>query len=113
MRSERERLLDILEAIERIEKYAADGKAAFEADELIQNWMVSHISIIGEACRSLSAEFQARYANVPWADIIGMRNILVHHYFGIDEDAVWSVIEKDIPELKLNIEAILKDLKEE
>lgn len=75
--------------------------------------MVNHISVIGEACRSLSPEFQAQHANVPWADIIGMRNILVHHYFGIDEDAVWWVIEKDIPELKFNIEMILKSLKEE
>ena len=112
MRSERERLLDILEAIERIEKYAAEGKGAFQADELIQNWMVNHITVIGEACHSLSDDFQARYTNVPWADIIGMRNILVHHYFGIDEDAVWSVVEKDIPELKFNIETILKSLKE-
>lgn len=111
MRSERERLLDILEAIERIEKYAAEGRSAFEADELIQNWMVNHISVIGEACRSLSPEFQAHHANVPRADIIGMRNILVHHYFGIDEAAVWSVVERDIPELKFNIETILKTLK--
>ena len=71
------------------------------------------LSVIGEACRSLSNEFQAHHANVPWADIIGMRNILVHHYFGIDEDAVWSVVEKDIPELKFNIEAILKSLEED
>ena len=113
MRSERERLLDIMEAIERIERYAEQGKSAFEADELIQNWMVNHISMIGEACRSLSNEFKAEHANVPWADIIGMRNILVHHYFGIDEDAVWSVVEKDIPELKFNIETILKNLEEE
>lgn len=110
MRRERERLLDILEAIARIEKYAAKGKTAFENDELIQNWMVNHITVIGEACRSISDEFQARYANIPWADIIGMRNILVHHYFGIDTGAVWSVVEKDIPELKLNIETILKTL---
>ncbi|HCK64932.1 MAG TPA: nucleotidyltransferase [Anaerolineae bacterium] len=111
MRSERERLLDILEAIERIEKYVAEGKSAFEEDELIQNWMVNHITVIGEACRSLSDEFQARHSEVPWADIIGMRNILVHHYFGIDTDAVWSVVEKDIPELKMNIEAIVKKMK--
>ena len=110
MRSERERLRDILEAIERVEKYAAKGRRAFDGDELIQNWIVHHITLIGEACRSLPADFQARHANVPWADIIGMRNILVHHYFGIDEDAVWSVVEKDIPELKFNIEAILKSL---
>jgi uncharacterized protein with HEPN domain len=109
-RDERERLLDILEAIERIDKYAVQGKDVFDSDELIQNWFVSHITVIGEACRALPNEFQARYANVPWADIIGMRNILVHHYFGIDEDAIWSVVEKDLPELKFNIEAILKSL---
>ena len=97
MRNERERLLDILEAIERIEKYAEEGKEVFEADELIQTWIVHPITIIGEACRSLSNEFQANYANVPWTDIIGMRNILVHHYFGIDTDAVWSVVERDLP----------------
>jgi uncharacterized protein with HEPN domain len=110
MRGERERLLDILEAIERIEKYAVDGKPAFEADELIQTWVVHHITIIGEACRSLSDDFQARHTNIPWADIIGMRNILVHHYFGIDTDAVWSVVDHDIPELKFNIETILKNI---
>lgn len=69
-----------------------------------------HITIIGEACRALPNEFKARYANVPWADIVGMRNILVHQYFGIDIDAVWSVVEHDIPELKLNVNAILKSL---
>ncbi len=111
MRSERERLLDILEAIERIEKYASRGRQAFERDELIQNWMVNHIAMIGEACRALPDEFQAHYAEVAWVDIIAMRNILVHHYFGIDRDAVWSVVERDIPELKLNILAILDQLK--
>lgn len=98
MRSDRERLLDILEAIERIEKYAARGKETFLGDELIQNWMVNNIMVIGEACRALPNEFQAGHANVPWADIIGMRNLLIHHYFGIDQEAVWAVIEKDISE---------------
>jgi uncharacterized protein with HEPN domain len=112
MRSERERLLDILEAIERIEKYAARGKAAFMRDELIQNWMISQIAIIGEACRALPEEFQAYHASVPWADIIAMRNILVHHYFGIDEEAVWLVVERDIPGLKRNVQIILADLDE-
>ena len=110
MRSEHERLLDILEAIQRIEKYAERGKAAFENDELIQNWMVSHITMIGEACRSLPQDFQARHADVPWADIIAMRNILIHHYFGIDLEAVWSVVQRDVPELKMQIQAILDSL---
>jgi uncharacterized protein with HEPN domain len=107
MRSAEERLIDILEAIDRIEKYAARGKEAFEQDELIQNWMINHIMIIGEACRALPEDFFAQHSNIPWADIIGMRNILVHHYFGIDLDAVWSVIERDIPELKMNIQLIM------
>jgi uncharacterized protein with HEPN domain len=112
MRSDRERLLDIMEAIERIEKYAVKGKAAFLRDELIQNWMVNHIALIGEACRALPDNFQASNADVPWADIIGMRNLLVHHYFGIDVEAVWLVVERDIPELKVNIRAILSRLTE-
>ena len=107
MRSERERLLDIMEAIERMEKYAGRGKEAFLQDELIQNWMVNHITLIGEACRALPDEFQASHANVPWADIIAMRNPLVHHYFGIDAEAVWSVVERDLPELKWSIQTIL------
>ena len=113
MRDESERLRDILEAIERIEKYAARGRAAFDEDELIQTWVVHHIEVIGEACRALPDEFQARYAGVPWSDIIGMRNILVHHYFGIDPDAVWAVVEHDLPELKLNVQAILRELEDE
>ena len=110
MRDESERLRDILEAIERIEKYAARGRAAFDEDELVQTWVVHHIEVIGEACRALPDEFQARYAGVPWSDIIGMRNILVHHYFGIDPDAVWAVVEHDLPDLKLNVQAILREL---
>jgi len=110
MRDERQRLHDILEAIERIEKYAARGKAAFEEDELLQTWIVHHIQIIGEACRVLSDEFQTRHAGVPWSDIIGMRNILIHHYFGIDRTAVWAVVENDLPDLKLNVLAILREL---
>ena len=84
--------------------------SAFEDDELIQNWMVNHIAIIGEACRALPNEFQSRFTAVPWVDIIGMRNLLVHHYFGIDINAVWSVVERDIPELKFNIQIILREL---
>ena len=110
MRNEHERLLDILEAIQRIEKYAERGKLAFEKDELIQNWMVSHITMIGEACRSLPQDFQARHTDVPWADIIAMRNILIHHYFGIDLEAVWLVVQRDIPELKTQIQVILGNL---
>lgn len=100
MRDDRERLLDIQDAIDRIDKYAARGRLAFEQDELIQNWMVRHIQIIGEAARALSDEFRQSHADWPWSQIIGMRNILVHHYFDIDTTAVWSVVENDLVDLK-------------
>ncbi len=110
MRDDRERLLHISESIQRIEKYAARGREAFGRDELIQNWIFRHLQIIGEACRGLSSKFRNKHPEVPWPKIIGMRNVLVHDYFGIDVEAVWSAVEHDLPGLKKKIEAILASL---
>jgi len=109
MRSDRERLRHVIEAIERIEKYAARGEYGFRQDELIQNWMVRHLQVIGEAARSLSPQLREAHAEVPWAGIIGMRHVLVHEYFGIDLDIVWRAVSVDLPELKRKIEAILQE----
>lgn len=110
MRNDRERLLDIVEAIEHIERKAADGKAAYEFDEMIQTWIVRHIAVIGEAAAQLSQEVRAKNPSIPWSGIIGMRNILVHAYHRIDLDEVWRVVESDLPVLKKRIEAILQEL---
>ena len=108
MRDDRQRLLDICEAIQRIEKYAAQGRQAFERDELIQNWVLRHLQIIGEACRNVLSEFKTQHPEVPWSQAIGMRNILVHHYFEMDVDAVWSAVERDLPKLKQQLQDILE-----
>ena len=110
MRDDRERLRDIREAIERIEKYVARGREAFEEDELVQNWIVHHLQVLGEAVRHLSAPLKERHPEIPWARIVGMRNILVHDYFAIDQDAVWNAVERDLPELTRHIEALLREL---
>jgi uncharacterized protein with HEPN domain len=73
MRDDRERLKDILEAIERINRYAAGGPTAFEHNELIQNWVVSHIQIVGEAANHLSQKLRSQYAEVPWSKIYTQR----------------------------------------
>jgi len=99
MRDDRERLLDIKEAMENVQKYACRGKDAFKNDELIQTWILHHIQILGEAAARLSDEFQERNPDIPWFKIIGMRNVLIHDYFGIDIEAVWSVVENDLPVL--------------
>jgi len=110
MRSDRERLLDIREALEQIDKYTGSGRAAFEQDELVQTWVVHHLQIIGEAARHVSSELQTQHPQIPWSKIIGMRHILVHHYFGIDVDVVWSVVERELPALRVSFDAILSRL---
>ena len=110
MRDDRELLRDVLEAIERIEKLTGRGRQAFESDDLIQTYAVHHIQILGEACRSVSAELKESHPEVPWKKIVGMRHILVHHYFEIDTDVVWSVIEKELPTLKRALALILNEL---
>jgi uncharacterized protein with HEPN domain len=110
MKDDAERLRDILEAIRQVEKYAARGRAAFETDELVQVWLTHHLQIIGEAARRLSDDLRRRYPDVPWPQIIAMRNILVHDYFAVDLEEVWSAVERDVPPLKRKIEAILQDL---
>ena len=110
MKDDTERLHDILEAIERIERYATRGRNAFENDELIQNWIVHHLQIIGEATAQLSAALRERYSETPWRDIIGMRNVLVHDYFGVDTNIVWKVVENELPSLRDEIERILTEL---
>ncbi len=107
MRDDRERLLDMSDAIERINKYVIRGRQAFEQDELIQNWIVHHLQILGEAAARISDDFKEKHHDIPWSRIIGMRNILVHDYFGIDFDIVWAVVEKDLPDLYDNIKKIL------
>lgn len=93
-------LRDILEAIVRIERYRDRGREAFLADELIQVWMVHHLQIIGEAAAQLGRVFHEAHPEVPWPQIVAMRNLLVHAYFGIDLDEVWKTLETDLPELK-------------
>ena len=66
MRSDRVYLLDIVDAIRDIERYRPATRAAFDADERTQVWMINRLQIIGEACRGLSNEFRARHADVPW-----------------------------------------------
>lgn len=109
MRDDREWLLDILEAIERIEKYSSKGRQAFEEDELIQNWIVHHLQIIGEALRSISEDFRREHNDIPWRETIGMRNILVHRYFDLDTDLVWKAVTRDLPDLKEKVKAALDE----
>jgi len=108
LRRDLERLQDVLEAIDRIQQQLTRGRHAFDSDPLVQVWVIHHLEIIGEACRALAEGTRARHPEVPWAAIIGMRNILVHDYFGLNLDAVWSAADRDIPRLREQIQAIIQ-----
>jgi uncharacterized protein with HEPN domain len=100
MRDDRLRLADMLEAIGLIEKYSQRGRIAFDEDELIRAWIVHHLEILGEACRGLSDDFRKAHPDELWSDVVSFRNVLAHQYFGIDLEAVWEVVVRDLPELK-------------
>lgn len=110
MRADRERLQDILEAADRIHRYTSQGREKFDTEELIQNWVVHHLEIIGEACAALSAELRLDHPETPWRGYVGMRNILVHQYFGIDLEPVWLAATTELDALRAAVVAILGDL---
>jgi len=109
MRSDRERLLDISESIENIKKYLPCGHDTFYQDELIQSWVVRNLQIAGEAANRISNETRSKYRYVPWEKMIGMRQILVHGFFEIDLDVVWSVLENDLSDLDAQIRKVIDD----
>ncbi len=107
MRDDTERLRDIQEAAADIQKYAQLGREKFAADELIQTWIIHHLLVLGEAAAAISDDFKQQHPDIEWPRIIGMRNILVHHYFGVDLDVVWSVVERDLPDLQRSVDSLL------
>lgn len=113
MRSDLERLQDIWQGINLIAEYTVSGKQSFAQNQLIQSGVLYQIIIIGEAAGDLSADLRSRHPEIPWRQIIGMRNLVSHEYFRVDLEVVWLVVERDLPKLKLTVEAILQELGED
>jgi len=82
----------------------------FVSNELLKRSCTRSIEIIGEATKNLSPEIKEKYRNIEWKRMAGMRDKIIHYYFGVNWDIVWSVIKDNIPELKGKVEKIIKDL---
>ena len=108
MRRDEDWMEDILEGIEQIRKYSVEGRERFEKDELVQNWILRHLEIIGEAAGNVSLATRKKAVGVPWQEIIGMRNILAHEYFGIDLEIIWNVVEKELSKLEEEVKKLSK-----
>jgi uncharacterized protein with HEPN domain len=96
-----QRLLHIEEAISEIESYTKGiDILEFKSNSMIRFASIKQMEIIGEAARYVTEETRSKYPDIEWKEITGLRNILVHEYFGIDSDLIWQIIETDIPDLK-------------
>ena len=92
-------LRHILDSIARIQAYTNRGRDIFFQETLIQDAVLRNLEIIGEAVKRLSASAKQQAPNIPWAQIAGMRDVLIHNYFGVKLDRVWQVVERDLPAL--------------
>lgn len=110
-RGSKEFISDIKEAVERIEKYTGGmSYEIFLQDTKTQDAVIRNIEIIGEATKNLSDNFKKKYKDIEWKNIAGMRDKIIHFYFGVKWDVVWSVIHDKIPKLKTQIEQILSGI---
>ncbi len=101
----------ILESIKDIESYSKGiSKNRFFKDKQLQDAIVRRIEIIGEAVRNIPDDVKNKYATISWKEIVGTRDIFIHHYFGIDLEIVWSIVKNDLPDLKKKIRTVLEDI---
>lgn len=109
-RGEFEYLADIIESIKRVDSYVKGvTQKKFFQDTKTQDAVIRNIEVIGEAVRGLPAEFKRKHKEVEWAKIAGMRNRLIHLYFGVDLDIVWDVVKNRLPGLREKIHGILAE----
>ena len=104
-------LEDILESCQRIVSYTAGmSYDSFVTNNMVYDAVLRNIEIIGEAVKQVPKNIRDQYSEVDWRRIAGMRDIVAHHYFSINDEIVWDIVENKIPELTEIIESILKEI---
>jgi len=107
-------LRHILECINRIEEYVNGMKEEdFSSDSKTHDAVLRRLEIIGEAVKQIPEDLKEKYSHIPWKEFAGLRDILIHKYFGVDLHLTFQVIQKDLPKLKEEIHKILNQLEAE
>jgi uncharacterized protein with HEPN domain len=105
------RLQHIIDAIQEIEVYLIDTDfSKFMENSMMRFACIKQMEIIGEASNHVSEDTKARFTSIEWSQIVGMRNVFVHEYFGVDTSLVWEIIKNDLPDLKVKIIEILNTI---
>ena len=104
---------DILESMDKIERYIKGlNFEKFIRNELIMDAVLRNLEIIGEASMNIPKDIREKYPDIPWKRIIGLRNIVIHEYFGIDTGIIWKIISTNLPETKPKITSMLSTFSE-
>jgi uncharacterized protein with HEPN domain len=107
------RLEDINEALDRIGEYLKDMEySSWAKDRKTIDAVIRNLEIIGEAANHIPESIQEKYIEVPWFQMKGMRNLLIHEYFGVDVDVLWQTVNEDLPRLKIQIQTLISEIKE-
>jgi uncharacterized protein with HEPN domain len=112
MRADRLRVLDGLEQLDFIRRFRERGRDAFLSDVVLQSAVLHRLALLGEACRRVSPGIRASHPEIPWAQITGFRNVIIHQYFGIDLELVWTIVEAETDALAFALARVLHELPE-
>ena len=106
------RIQDILNAIDKIDRYLEGMTLTeFKKDELVIDGVVRNLEIIGEASKNLPLSMRRIHSNIPWKEMNGMRDVLIHRYFGVDIKIVWHTAKKSLPSIREHLEQLLQEPK--
>lgn len=106
MKDDRVYLLNIIECIEWIQNYTSSGEEEFIKSRLIQDAVNRNLEIIGEATKRISAELKEQNKDVPWKQMAGLRDVLIHDYMGVSNKNVWNVVQNELPQLLVKIKKL-------
>ena len=109
MKDDRVYLQHVRDALNDITGYAGAGRDAFFAERMRQDATLRKLEVIGQAVKNLSDATKSRQPEIPWKQIAGMRDKVIHDYFGVNLEIVWAVIEKELPKLERAIHALLQE----